>query len=272
MLESFFVSKNTFLVSTVKASTAVEDFSIVASCYPCPTFPEVIFGMILFFTPLFALALIVERTSLYRRISKQIRAFRNDEHAAAQDFLTGKSANNSEGKKYISEVVSKSLRESDLSYTNQSRPRIQIEQSRQRAIALKRIEFEKGLGVIETIAITMPLLCLFGGSVSLMEDISWMRYAEGQSIWAISLAIENVSSLLAIGLGVAIPTFWMHRLLSLKSKRLTAELDDASARLLDLVLNYQPRPWLLEPKSSADTSATQSFSRSTSEFTLNRQA
>lgn len=273
-LEPLFTNETIFRVSSVKASTGAEDFTIIASCYPCPSFLEVIFGMILLFTPMFALALIIERAGIYSRVRKQIKAFREDEHAAAQDFLTGKPSNQSEsnGKNHISEVVSQSLRGSNMPYTNLSRPRIQIEQAKQRAVALKKVEFEKGLWAIEAIAITMPLLCLFGGAISLTDQVGGMIYTEDNITSLLASGIADAAFYLAWGSGVSIPAFWMHRLFTSKAKKLTSQLDEASARLLDLVLNYQPRPWLLESKSGADTYATQNFSRSTSALNLNRQA
>lgn len=261
--------------SSANASTyMVADFNISACIYPQPSLFEIIFVLIILFIPMFTLALILERLVAHHKIAKQIKAFMADEGAAAQKFLSISSSEKVQRKpcNHLFEIIAHAFGENASQCANQPRPRIQIEQARQRTVALKRNELEARLWVISAIAVTMPLFSLFGSFINLSETFFYTEYYEEISMWTLLKAAKNTVEILAWGLGTAIPTFWIYKLLMSRAKTLSLKLDNASARLLDLVMNFHSRPWLLESQSNLDMRTTQSFARSTADLNLNRQS
>ncbi len=95
---------------------------------------------------------------------------------------------------------------------------------------------QKRIGYLATIANVSTLLGLFGTILGLIHSFEAVGHADAQQKSALLAAgISSAMNATLLGLGVAIPCMIAYSFLVNRSNQLTAEIEDASLKIMDLL-------------------------------------
>jgi biopolymer transport protein TolQ len=226
-------------VSTSLVPVAASTPACFCGAYEPMAFWQVMVGLSFVLMTLYPIAVIVERALTYRQIKRQSNAFEFNTYSALpyhniEDAITSAHRDNESllGKVAFAAVQAMcAARDTGLPCATPA------EQARQAALQGAKLKLESNLWTLSTIALTLPIVGLFGAAMQLSDSFIAILYAGGNSIWPMASGAANAMEYIAYSLMLAGPTFWMHRYFKSKVRVLMAELDSASSKLVACLVN-----------------------------------